>query len=112
MNNESTTKEEALKKVLNRYGNNKKNTDKEQKIHLESWEVLVALIIPAIGILIALTKLINHEKRSGKFLILISIAFSFISFIIFYITMNKCSDCFWQPIWLQVMELSRSVANR
>ena len=51
---------------------------------IDSWEILVALILPVIGILMALVKLNNQEKENGKNLMLLSIAFSLVSSAIIY----------------------------
>ena len=106
-NTEKLSKEEALEKALGRYdgtncrkessqkaldrygGTNRKKESSQKEGSLESWEILVTLILPIAGILMALVKLNNNEKENGKNLMLLSIAFSLISFLVIYTMVNR-----------------------
>ena len=89
-NTEKLSKEEALEKALGRYDRtNRKKESSQKEGSLESWEILVTLILPIAGILMALVKLNNNEKENGKNLMLLSIAFSLVSFLVIYTMANR-----------------------
>lgn len=89
-NTKKLSKEEALEKALDRYDSTNRRKENSQKEgSLESWEILVTLILPIAGILMALVKLNNNEKENGKNLMLLSIAFSLISFLVIYTMVNR-----------------------